>query len=449
MAAETAPLVVLCWETDPGYVPPFRLSPNQITVCVACPQMSQVSGFTGRPDITVPPGVYDLEATLARVGLRDHPALIVVWSSALGANMPTNLGAFHCPKLLICGDTHHMDKPIRRMLDYALAERFDAVASVYDRHHLHWFLAAGFDKCAWLPGISVEHVATAWQSDRADEVVFVGQTGPLHVYRNTLLQRVKQAGVPVRAGAARRAVSRELYARGAISFNCSLNGDLNMRVFEVLSAGGFLLTDRISASAGLAALLRIGEDYETYRDGDELLDKIAFYRAHPDAALRIAEHGAAHFRYCCLPELRRAELVNWMLDDTLPDVFNPRHDLRAEFSCASVDQLALRVASYEALQHRQQFQPDATVLIPHDWPVAAALDLTDLVRMRLFAIEPWPELRRAAAAAGVLSQLSFISLDAAARRDWDVVLTARQDDSAEPWRARAALVAFAAFRGAE
>ena len=64
-----------------------------------------------------------------------------------------------------------------------------------------------------------------------------------------------------------------MYAQSTVSFNASLSGDLNMRVFEVLSAGGFLLTDRLSPQAGLELLLRPGHDCETYGDAEELLDK--------------------------------------------------------------------------------------------------------------------------------------------------------------------------------
>ena len=112
--------------------------------------------------------------------------------------MPVNLGAFRCPKLLICGDTHHMRRPIRSMIDYARAEAFDAVASVYDRHHLHWFLAAGFTECAWLPGISVQDTAPPWQTERTDQVAFVGQMGAMHGWRQALLEQVAAAGIPLR-----------------------------------------------------------------------------------------------------------------------------------------------------------------------------------------------------------------------------------------------------------
>ena len=73
------------------------------------------------------------------------------------------------------------------------------------------------------------------------------------------------------------------------------------------------------------------------------------------------------------------------------------------------------------------------------------MDLADLMRTRVTVIGPAPALRAAAAAASVLDQLAFIDTDAAARQDWDIVLTVSADAANEPWRARAGRVLFADF----
>ena len=156
---------------------------RQVTIGVRQPDIFNVTVCTEMPQIMVPAGVYDLDLMLRQAGFVEVPDLIVVWTSALGVNLPSNLSAFRCPKLLICSDTHHMRQPIRRLIDYARAEAFDAVASAYDRHHLHWFLAAGFANSAWLPGITVQHVFPPWQTQRTDQVVFLGQIGELHGWR--------------------------------------------------------------------------------------------------------------------------------------------------------------------------------------------------------------------------------------------------------------------------
>jgi hypothetical protein len=238
-----------------------------------------------------------------------------------------------------------------------------------------------------------------------------------------------------------------MYATSLVSFNGSLNGDLNMRVFEVLSAGGFLLTDRLSTQAGLELLLRPGEDCETYGDTAELLDKITFYRRSPSAALRIAERGATTYQRQHLAEHRIKLLLDWILDGRLPDVFNPRHDLRTTISQAAAGQLALRVAIYEMLQEQQRVQPNLSVLVPSEWPVASAMDMADLKRIRVSVMGPASALRAAAAATSMLGQVDFVETDVAGRRAWDIVLTTSSDGTNEPWRGHASRVVFADFGG--
>lgn len=440
------PSVVLCWEGDPTYIPPLRLSPRQLTIGVRYPTAANAVASPQVPDVLVAPGRYDLEDTLRRAGCAEQPDLVVVWSSALRANLPVNLGAFRCPKLLICGDTHHMQRPIGFMLDYARSERFDAVASAYDRQHLHWFLAAGFENCAWLPGITVQHVPMPWRAHRDDQVVFVGQTGAMHAWRQALLDDIAAAGVPLLAGQATRPQAAALFSQSLVSFNGSLNGDLNMRVFEVLSAGGFLLTDRLSPQAGLELLLRPGVDCETYRDVRELLDKIAFYRRSPMAALRIAEQGAATYQREHLACDRIALLRRWLLDGLLPDWCNPRHDLRLAASRAAADQTALRVAIYELVQETQRTR-ETSVLVSPGWPVAGVMDLTDLVRTQISVIGPNPALHAALTAASMSGQVAIVEIAQAMEQDWDIVLTTTTDAAGEPWRHRGRRVVFADFKG--
>ena len=284
-----------------------------------------------------------------------------------------------------------------------------------------------------------------WQAQRQDQVVFVGQMGPMHAWRQTLLEGIAEAGIPLLAGQATRAQAAAQFSQSLVSFNGSLNGDLNMRVFEVLSASGFLLTDRLSPQAGLELLLRPGQDCETYQDAHELLDKLAFYRRTPASALRIAEQGAATYQREHLASQRIAVLRQWLLDGVLPGWCNPRHDLRAAASQAGEGRLALRVAIYELAQESQRARPGLSVLVSPGWPVAAVMDLADLVRTQVSVVGPNPALRAAMAAASVSGQVALLEAEAAMGRDWDIVLTTAADAESEPWRRRARRVVFADF----
>jgi hypothetical protein len=92
--------------------------------------LSNVALCAEPPAAMVPAGPYDLEATMRRPGITDSPDLIAAYASAAQVAPPVNLGAFRCPKLLLCADTHQFParsgEPWRRragrvvLVDFAL-----------------------------------------------------------------------------------------------------------------------------------------------------------------------------------------------------------------------------------------------------------------------------------------------------------------------------------------
>ncbi len=68
----------------------------------------------------------------------------------------------------------------------------------------------------------------------------------------------------------------------------SIQTGIPLRIFDILGAGGFLLTNEQDE---LSEHFRIGVDLEVFHSIEELLEKTDFYLKHPDAAARIAQSG--------------------------------------------------------------------------------------------------------------------------------------------------------------
>lgn len=85
----------------------------------------------------------------------------------------------------------------------------------------------------------------------------------------------------------------------------SVETGLNLRIFEALAAGCFLLTDYTDE---LADLFEIGKEIEAFSSLSELQEKVNFYLENPDARAKIAEAGRKKFY----------ELYSW---DKRMDVF--------------------------------------------------------------------------------------------------------------------------------
>jgi len=68
----------------------------------------------------------------------------------------------------------------------------------------------------------------------------------------------------------------EIYSASKIGFNSSIRNDINMRIFEVMSCGCFLLTNYIKDN-GLGELFRDKEHLVTYRDDREMIELADYY----------------------------------------------------------------------------------------------------------------------------------------------------------------------------
>src|SRR5215471_202471 len=367
--------VLVSWYTGLPYLAPFKLSDRQLTV-----------GPKVRPDQTLDPfdaftprGRFDLLGALQALKLPTDYDAIVVMTDPTGNNEPINLDRFDCPKILCVGDTHHLATPLRTMIDYANAARYDFIVMIYNRHHMHWFAEAGFKNVAWLPGL-VPNVSRPFLTDRRPEMIFCGNSEKYHARRSHLLLELNsRKPVPLVHLKGPPEVCADRYASSAISLNCSLNGDLNLRVFEILSAGGCLLTDRLSEQAGLDLLLREGKEYIGYDSAEECIEQARFLLNHPDIAVSIARSGYELFNAQMRPEQRVMQLFDWIFQGRLDSFY------RATLGSPNAGNVPLidRIHLYENLQELQRSVLLPSVLFMDDVPDIHVSDALDLRQLRI------------------------------------------------------------------
>jgi len=125
------------------------------------------------------------------------------------------------------------------------------------------------------------------------DIGFVGRDAQKFVrgkYLNAL--KARYASTSYIAQAPFTEMSR-IYSSSKIGFNCSLNNGLNMRVFEILSCGCFLLTNRLKYNV-LEDLFEVGEHLVTYNNEKELFEAIEYYLEHEQEREKIAAAGHKH-----------------------------------------------------------------------------------------------------------------------------------------------------------
>ena len=276
--------------------------------------------------LEMPAGAYDAPTFFLQSGINEMPELVLVKADATGRNFPSNLGAFKCRKVLLVGDTHHMQGPIRKLIEYAQKESFDHIIFDHTRHHARWFFEAGLKNLHWIPALDFTSHPREIAARPSRQLSFVGQAGRFHPYRAYILEELKRAGLPLELMQTSPEGAADVYADSLITLNISLNGDLNLRVFEALSAGGFLLTDRLRESSGLEGLFTPGEDLEVWNSKDELVEKIRYYLANPAETFRIRRAGLAKLLKFHSPEVKIREF--WDLVSHGKE--NPAYSLEAE-----------------------------------------------------------------------------------------------------------------------
>jgi GT2 family glycosyltransferase/tetratricopeptide (TPR) repeat protein/SAM-dependent methyltransferase len=155
---------------------------------------------------------------------------------------------------------------------------------------------AGIATACWLPLACDPELHRKHDVPKEFDVCFVGHVfgGPRPEVRQRgeLVQRIQQRFRNTFVGQRFFEDMARTYSASRTVFNRSILNDINMRVFEALACGSLLVTNDLRDN-GQEELFQDGKHLATYRDAEELLDKIAFYLAREELRERIAAAGRA------------------------------------------------------------------------------------------------------------------------------------------------------------
>ncbi len=167
------------------------------------------------------------------------------------------------------------------------ARQFDYVF-IAQREYLDSFREQG-SNVHWLPLGCDPEIHTSLDLLKQHDVAFVGSLTSNNPRRTELLRMLSEQ-VNLHAERCFLDDMAKVFSASKIVFNCAVNNDLNMRVFEAMSAGSLLLTD-LAWNSGQDILFRDGEDYAVYRHDDLLADTVGFYLDNDDLRERIGARG--------------------------------------------------------------------------------------------------------------------------------------------------------------
>lgn len=245
-------------------------------VQIAGPGQAAVGGIEVPHDISVP-------MLLEAFPEDRRPQLVVYIDVNLEPQFrPTGLDRVEVPTVGYFIDSHlNLADHLRR------AGQFDHVG-VSHGQYVKAFHDAGISQAFRLPCSADPEIFKPMPIERDRQVVFVGNTG-VHPRRVELLRAISERYDLLHTRAFFQDCAAA-FAHGEVVFNCSLNGDLNMRVFEAMAAGALLVTDRLSPETGLESFFRDREHLALYDDEAGMFAAIDHYLAHPEEARRVREN---------------------------------------------------------------------------------------------------------------------------------------------------------------
>ena len=218
-----------------------------------------------------------LPAELGRLS-REPFDLYIAIDDGMNYSIPPDLH----PSVYWAIDTH-LD--FERELQRALA--FDFVFAA-QRDGANRFRQHGISSAHWLPLACDPEIHGKQEVAKQYDICFVGNNFPGP--REDLLRLIQGRFPNSFVGRRFFAEMAQTYSQSRLVFNRSLRNDVNMRVFEALASGSLLVTNDLREN-GQDELFRDGLHLATYRDADELIDKVNFYLHNPELGERVAETG--------------------------------------------------------------------------------------------------------------------------------------------------------------
>lgn len=131
---------------------------------------------------------------------------------------------------------------------------------------------------------------TAASEKRFSYLSALGETG-IHLWGDPAWSALEESGCRYMGEAGHRKEISKIYSQSRINLDINRIYQMDivtMRVFDAMACGGFVLTEH---SAAIEEIFRIGQEIDTYKNVDDLSDKVTYYLKNPDKAREIARTG--------------------------------------------------------------------------------------------------------------------------------------------------------------
>jgi len=209
------------------------------------------------------------------------------------------------PQVFLAIDTH-LKKPFKKIVKQARHYDFVMCAQKRSIKALKW---RGIS-AEWLPLGCDPEIHKKLDLPKRYDIGFVGTEGKKSL-RKTLLRELGKRYPRSFLGKTPFTEMSQIYSASKIGFNYSIRNDINMRMFEVMSCGALLITNRIKGN-GFSDLFENGKHLLTYRNQRELFRLIDYYLTHDGEREEIARNGHQLVTREHTYEIRLADMLDYI-----------------------------------------------------------------------------------------------------------------------------------------
>ncbi|NOX17288.1 MAG: glycosyltransferase [Chlorobi bacterium] len=230
---------------------------------------------------------------------KDKPEMFL-WIESVPEHFPKNISLLPIPTVCYFIDTHlHLEEHIKWAFNFSYV-------FIAQKEYIPKFKAAGIKNVYWLPLGCDPEIHGKSSNEKKHEIGFVGSLVG-NPRREFLIKKLMNKNLFYYERSFWKEMAKT-FSESKIIFNNAINNDLNMRVFEGLCSGSFLLTD-LPKNSGQDELFVDGEDLAVY-DDKFIVEKAKFYLEND----KLREAIAARGRSLVLNAHKYEDRVNDMLD---------------------------------------------------------------------------------------------------------------------------------------
>jgi hypothetical protein len=263
-------------------------------------------------DIPLKSGMLNIKTVLNQLRQQMHwqPDLFIMVDSPYTL-YPWGIHAISIPTIFYVIDTH-----IALAKYKSLTPIFDFVF-IAQKEYVEPIKKAGARHAAWLPLACDPNLHKRYDLPKIYDICFLGhQQGG----RKRSLERLARH-FNLYSGFVNYAEMTYIYSQSKIVFNKSLGNDINMRVFEALSSGSLLLTNRL-INNGLDDLFQDKEELVLY-DENNLEELASYYLNHEEERKRIATSGFNKVRSRHTYDHRVESIIRFMQEHASDSLHHP------------------------------------------------------------------------------------------------------------------------------